>query len=398
MAAGMQEQRGGQQDAGEGREVLQAGERRLARVESLRAVAALGVALGHAWGLSHDYTRELTHGTYIARIMLGGGFGVFLFFALSGYLLFWPFARRHFGGGAPIDLGRYAMNRAVRILPLYFFAVIVLLTLQEHGGTAEQWWRFMLLAENFSLDTVGKVDGALWSLVVEVHFYILLPLIAAATAALARGSRLRAAIFLLGLGAISFALRTIFVAWADPPSPLWRYNFPTTFFFFVPGMALALLRLELEERRPRWLAGPLGASGPWFLASAVVWFAIFYRYSLSSLAALASFLMLGACVLPLRESIARRLLDWRPLAAIGVVSYSLYVWHSRVQVHLVGIDGFPQDPAAVILLTLPASVAVAFISYRVVEAPFLRLRRRWSTASAPIVKEPAADPVPSPAG
>lgn len=366
---------------GVGPEIVQAGERRVARVESLRALAALAVAIAHGWGLGHGYVN--TQETYLARVVFGGGFGVFLFFALSGYLLFWPFARRSFGGGAPIDLGRYARNRVVRILPLYYVVVVVLLLLQEDGGSGEQWWRFLLLAENFSLDTVGTVDGALWSLVVEVHFYVLLPLLAWVVAKLARGSRLGAAAVLLVLGGVSLALRLHYVQGPVDDDALWRYNLPSTFFFFVPGMLLALLKLELEERRPRWLDGPFASSTAWLLASVAVWLWVFDDYGRSPWTTLASFLAVGACVLPLREGAGRRALDWRPLAAIGVVSYSLYVWHSRVQVHVSGIDGFPDGTLAIMLITVPLSVAVAFASYRLVEEPFLRLRRRWSTASAP---------------
>src|SRR4051812_5781150 len=110
-AAAMDERGGAPGGAGGGTEVVQAGGRRPARVESLRALAALAVAAAHAWGLAHAY-QPATRESYFGRVVFGGGFGVFLFFALSGYLLFWPFARRYFGGGAPIDLGRYAFNRA----------------------------------------------------------------------------------------------------------------------------------------------------------------------------------------------------------------------------------------------------------------------------------------------
>src|SRR4051794_25136434 len=75
--------------------VQQAGERRSARIESLRALAALGVLFGHAYGWSHNW--QGVYATFRGRVLLSGGFGVFLFFALSGYLLFLPFARATFG-------------------------------------------------------------------------------------------------------------------------------------------------------------------------------------------------------------------------------------------------------------------------------------------------------------
>src|SRR3954447_21096105 len=101
-------------------EVVQAGELRSARIESLRALAALGVLLGHLWGQANAHAAGATMDGFGARVLLGGGFGVWLFFALSGYLLFWPFARAALGDGRRIDLGRYARNRLLRIVPLYY--------------------------------------------------------------------------------------------------------------------------------------------------------------------------------------------------------------------------------------------------------------------------------------
>src|SRR3982751_1085395 len=107
-------------------EVVQAGERRSAAVESLRAVAAVGVMVGHAWGLAHGYGPSSTDGV-VGRVVYGGGFGVFFFFALTGYLMTWPFVRRAFGDGRRVDLRRYALNRVLRILPLYVVSVVVVL-------------------------------------------------------------------------------------------------------------------------------------------------------------------------------------------------------------------------------------------------------------------------------
>jgi peptidoglycan/LPS O-acetylase OafA/YrhL len=364
-------------------QVSQAGEQRIARVESLRAIAALGVCSAHAWGQAYHHGPGAVDNIF-GRVIYGGGFGVFFFFALSGYLLFWPFARHYWGGGARLDLRRYAINRFVRIMPLYWTVVIVLLLLQENGGTWDQWWRFMLLWENFSHSTVGKVDGALWSLVVEVHFYVLLPFFAAGVARLAQGSRRQAAIVVTGAGLVSLLIWIDKVSTAEHVDRLWFHNLPATFFFFVPGMLLALARLHVEEHKPSWLSGPMGASGAWLLLSAVLWGVVFNNFLYGPLGTIASFLAIGACVLPLRESVLRRALDWRPLAAVGVVSYSLYVWHTRVQQNVLKWDAFPDTTLGIMALTIPLAIVAAFVSYRVVETPFLRLRRRWSDASAPI--------------
>src|SRR3954447_24722048 len=144
-------------------QIVQAGQDRSARIESLCALAALGVLEGHVYGYAHHWHAQEIYGSFIHRVILGGGSGVFVFFALSGYLLFYPFARQQFGGGTRIDLKRYLLNRILRILPLYFAAVILLMIVSEHGGDARMWWRFSSLTWTFSTDTLGRVDGPLWS-------------------------------------------------------------------------------------------------------------------------------------------------------------------------------------------------------------------------------------------
>lgn len=364
------------------RQITQAGELRSARIESLRAVAALAVLLGHTFGHAHDYRPAETLATFQDRVLLGGGFGVFLFFALSGYLLYWPFARRDFGDGDAIDLRRYATNRAVRILPLYYVVVVVVLLVQERGGSLDQWWKFLLFAENFSIDTVGQINGVLWSLVVELHFYLVLPVLALALGRLA-GRRLAVGIaILLALAVASYLWRRHTMDAGGAASVLWRYSLPTTFFFFVSGMLLALVRIAWQDRPPPWLRGPLGWSGSWLAASAVCWLLVFDVYDRELAVAAAAFLMVGACVLPLRGGVAVRALEWRPLAVVGIASYSLYLWHVPLLNVLVEpwlLDGAPF--LVLLAVAVPVCIAVALLSYRVIEAPFLRLRRRWSRSA-----------------
>ena len=353
--------------------IAQAGEVRSVRVESLRALAALSVVAGHAYAAVNGYGTS----DALDKLMLGGLLGVFLFFALTGYLLFWPFARRAFGDGTPLSLHKYARNRAARILPLYYVVVATLLVVKEDGGTWEQWWRFATFSQNFSESTAGTVNGPMWTLVVEVQFYALLPLVAALLAAAGRGRR-GAAACLGAAGVASVVLQEV----VHPPLHIWSLSLATTFVFFVAGMLLALLRLEWEERRPACLDGPLGRSDLWLLAGAVPWIAVVARYEQWWLVALGAFCLVGACVLPLRRGVLSRALSWRPLAAVGVASYSLYLWHfpilewlaeRRLEEH--GNALF----AAGVALLIPGALA----SYAAVEAPFLRLRRRWSRAAAP---------------
>lgn len=376
----------------EGSTITQAGELRSSRLESLRAIAALAVLEGHVFGLSRGYAAGTTLDSFPHRVLLGGGFGVFLFFGLTGYLLFWPFARQGFGSGAPIDLRRYAINRVLRIVPLYVCAVVVLLLVQEGGGSGAQWLRFMTLTETFSNHTIGTVDGPMWSLVVEVHFYLLLPLLAYGLVRLTRGSRVAAAAVLLGLGTVSFFLYRHAVSGAVHVRPLLEYSLPATFMFFVPGMLLALLRTKWESGRPGWLRGPFRRSDVWVLAAVLAAALQFHDYAQTYWIALAAFLVIGACVLPLQAGPLVRALDWRVLSVIGIASYSLYIWHYPIVVKLFRVHGLSHAYGVQLPIATVICVAVALVSYRVVEAPFLRLRSQWSPAGAPKQSDEPAPP------
>src|SRR4051812_39942977 len=258
--------------------VPQAGERRSARIESLRALAALGVLFGHAYGWSHHW-----HGifaTFPGRVVLSGGFGVFLFFSLSGYLLFLPFARSAFGSSGRIDLRRYAINRAVRILPLYYVVIGTYLVVHDQGVGA-QWWKFLLFLEGFGSSTVAKVDPPAWSLVVEVQFYVLLPLFAWLVARVAGRSLTRAAVFVGALGVIALAVRMATVTYGDTVTAVWRYSLPATCEFFFPGILLALLRVHLDNHKRSWESvRVVGSSTVWLAAGAALWLVSAYRYDL----------------------------------------------------------------------------------------------------------------------
>jgi len=364
----------------------------------MRAIAALGVLVGHVWGFAHAYGPEATS-SFVRRAILGGGAGVWVFFALSGYLLFWPFVRGQFGGGGRIDLRRYALNRFVRILPLYYVVLVVIMLLGEGGGSPSQWGRYALFLENYSDTTIGGgqdvVVGTMWSLVVELHFYLLLPLLAHGMFRLAGRSLGRLALLLAALALASFTLRLFTFTLADQPSAELRYSLPSTLHFFVAGMLVAVLRVAWQQHPPRALAGPLGSADGWLLASAPVWALVFWSYDLEAVIAAASFLMVAACVLPLRPGPLVRALDWKPLALVGVASYSLYLWHLPIVEAIVGASWAPDGFVPLLAICLPLCVAVALVSYRLVEAPFLALRRRWSPDAAP---QAEASPRLQPAG
>jgi peptidoglycan/LPS O-acetylase OafA/YrhL len=368
------------------RGVLQGGELRSARIESLRAIAALSVV---AWHVAVVAGPGGSVSEPLRRLMSAGGLGVYLFFALTGYLLYLPFARRAFADGRSINIGIYARNRALRILPLYYATVIILLIVQEHGGSSSQWWQFVTFSENFFRGSVEGVDVPMWSLVVEVQFYVLLPLLAWGLSKLGGRSPVRAAALLAVIGAASLLVWWIRIHRLGPSlDTRWTYSLPATFFSFVPGMMLALLSVHLGPRarlrRPSSDVLLIAGFACWLLAAFDA-----DRWGPPLLAVAAS-LIVGAAVLPLTTGWITRVLELRALVLIGVVSYSLYIWHFPITSALYGDTGW--GFGGLLPIAAAASICVAVASYALVERPFLRMRLRWGSTAASQLDGRAATP------
>jgi peptidoglycan/LPS O-acetylase OafA/YrhL len=345
-------------------EVVQAGESRLARLESVRALAALGVLVGHCYGIPRGFVPS---SSIPGRIVGSGFWGVFVFFALTGYLMTRPLLAAAYGG-PPADLLRYTRNRALRVLPLYYVVLAVVLVVQHHGGDVTTWLRFGLFLENYGTTPAEVVDGPMWSLVVEVQFYALAPVLVWLLAKTTRDLRV-AGLLLLAFAAVTLTVHQL----VEPRSLNVQRSLPLELFWFTPGMLLAWLQLS----RPTWLRGLLGRSDAWAAGAVLAWAVAVHRGLPDIAVAVASFLLLAACVLDLRDGVTRWLLDRRLLAAVGTISYGIYLWHIPVLIEL-HRQGTPNAFGRLLLGTLPLSLLLAAASYRLVEAPFLRLRRRWS--------------------
>ncbi|MGH2840812.1 MAG: acyltransferase family protein [Solirubrobacteraceae bacterium] len=383
--------------------VEQAGEQRNARLESLRALAALSVLVSHAFVLALAY--KGIGDTYKNRLILNtASLGLYVFFALSGYLLFLPFARHQLGEGRRIDVKRYARNRMLRILPLYFSAITLLLVVHPFDADRGDWWRFALFIQNYSPETLNRLNAPLWTITVEVQYYILLPLLAFVIAKLGGRSIRRTVLVMLGIGLASYALRAQQVLWSGDPNiygPFGKYALPTLLYAFIGGMLIAVARLAWERRPPDWAARRVvGTASVWIAGGLALHLLLTYDLDLQEpTIALAAFLIVAACVLPLRGGRVVQALQWRPLAMLGVASYSVYVWHGPIVVALSGvgseasegvITGDPTDFKTLLAIGLPLCIAAGALSYFVIERPFLRRRKRWG-ATAAASSEPAAD-------
>jgi peptidoglycan/LPS O-acetylase OafA/YrhL len=331
------------------------GGRRVANVDVLRALAALGVLAIHAYALGgHAAPIKAQHVYDVPLITLATG--VWLFFAISGYVIGRPFVDRLVTGRPLSSAGRYARRRVARIYPLYWVALTAAIVIAGSAGT--HGWQFplhYLLLNNLVPGRQEALFSVAWTLALEVLFYAVLPLLAWAAQKLWRPV---SAERLAGLILISWVLSIAFTAVADAlgdgQTALWlRGSLPAMWQMFCPGLLLAVAPHLRASRLRRWLVD-LPASGP-----RVLWLALVVLVPAAVLGAAAP-LRFGVVPYELMVDASRPLFalgyglilavaiaapPWRTrwLLALGLASYGIYLLHAAIAALLVKLGWVPDD-------------------------------------------------------
>ena len=202
----------------------------LPAVEGMRACAAMGVVVTHvAFQTGHS---SGVGGRLFGRFDLA----VAVFFALSGFLLWRGHAAAARGVAARPRTGHYLRSRLVRIMPAYLVAVVVILTLLPDADHASPtvWLANLTLTQIYVPLTLTGGLTQMWSLSVEVGFYLALPILALLARRVPVGARVPV---IAALGALSWAWGWVPVHTGPGTNPL---NWPPAFFsWFAAGMLLA---------------------------------------------------------------------------------------------------------------------------------------------------------------
>jgi peptidoglycan/LPS O-acetylase OafA/YrhL len=353
------------------------GAQRFSALDGLRAIAiALVLARHGARPFEND----------APAFMLNGWMGVDLFFALSGFLVGWHILNRYGGGAARFHWREYARGRLLRIAPAYLatVALIVVGAFPFYAHSSDDV-ALSLLRHALFLQDLGGADLAvtLWSLGVEVKFYLAAPILIFLAWRL-RSTRARI-VALCALALIPLIARTIGYALA----PAHTYDaffaaFRSPFFMSFDGLALGLAgaaALKLCEAHCAryapflfWLGaaafGALLLAPEWL--KAITWFDAVALQSLLALASAA--LVLGAAC----GAGPRRLLGARFMGMIGARAYCLYLAHFPLIPLAFGVARIVgethADPVVFAFVYLLASFAVAEAMHRFVERPFLQLK------------------------
>jgi acetyltransferase len=388
--------------------MTKATQRRFAALDGMRGVAALTVFAIHAWIYQLPDTLVLRRDSWEKTLLFEGRVAFVMFFVLSGYLLYRAFARAALGHGSPAAAGSYLVRRAARISPAYYLALAGTLLLLAAAGDvpgrrmvdASEVPLFFLFAQNYSPDTLLKLNAATWTLTVEVVFYLLLPLVGLAALKLGRSPRRQAAL-LAGLAAagLSWNLVDYLTGWG----PVAAHAAISFLPYFACGMLVALL---VEDRRGRDRT-PLGtvasAALVAFAATLLVANGLWHATGDHTTIAMEVVADTGAAVafaaviasLVLGTGTGARWLGWRPLAWMGEITYGFYLWHIPLLVLARGTGLLPSG-IVLALIVLPVAVAFGAASWYLVERPIMRRAARLPRVADAAGHAGPATPEPAP--
>jgi peptidoglycan/LPS O-acetylase OafA/YrhL len=348
----------------------------LPSLDGIRAVSFLLVFLAHA-GLND---------------IVPGGFGVTVFFFLSGYLIT-TLLRIEFDTYKTISLRQFYLRRALRILPP-FYLVLALSVLAASVGVLPDGFRGSAVATqalhfaNYRIALHGSAGmpagtGVYWSLAVEEHFYLLFPMffVALRRAKLSARSQVT---FVWGICALVLVWRCVLVLALHSKSDRTYMATDTRVDSILFGCALAIWGNpaldglgKLSESTYKWILLPAGCA---ILIATFAYRAPIFRETLR-------YTLQGIALYPLFVVAVRwptwgpfRLFNVRPIAFVGVLSYSLYLVH-----HVVLSALEPRVPGGLFrgVLALALSGGLAWTSYKFVEKPCALLRKKLTRGTKP---------------
>lgn len=391
---------------------------RFAGFDGLRGVAILLVIVWHT--AVRTSFPEPVMGPLRTLIMTSWA-GVDLFFALSGFLITSLVLREEatnvaVTGVRRFSIGRFYARRVLRIMPVFYFVFVLnayvlaqvplftsirALSLETRDSILGLWpyatfWGnyFPAYAPHFVTKPFydpGEAYTVYWSLCVEEHFYLVWPLFLV----IARSFRVRLGISLfVCFGVLGLRAASWLGGWE-----LFHQNYHSVSHYRLDAIlwgALAALMFD------RWSI-PVRIRRAGMVTAAVTVATLIGTRALSvlpppsfpgvtlgfsALGIAAAFLVLELAAAP-RTWLARAL-EWRPLRRIGQVSYGMYLLHIQIidlggWLMLQGESRKPTLPAffSACVLFAVLTFVVAWITYQIVEKPFLRIKSRYFDSSPP---------------
>jgi peptidoglycan/LPS O-acetylase OafA/YrhL len=354
--------------------------RRVNSLTGIRAVAATLVVLTHAAYTTGKYT----HG-YVGLVYSRMEIGVPIFFVLSGFLLFGPWVRSVAAGTDAPSVRRYAWHRVRRIIPAYVVTVLaayLVYHFRTAGPNPGHTWIGLfrnltftqIYTDHYLFSYLHQGLTQMWSLAVEVAFYVALPVLAYLLLVVLCRRQWRPALLLGGLAAVALVTPAWLVLvhtthWLPDGAGLWL---PTYLAWFVGGMALAALR-EMRVRAYAVICVPLAlvcyfiASTP--IAGAPTTSPSELREALVKAAFYGVIATLAVAPLALGDhGWYARLMASRPMVFLGEISYEIFLIHLvTMELVMVEILRFPIYTGSMFWLfvvTMLVTIPLAWLLHR----------------------------------
>lgn len=383
------------------------------------------VLLVHAAFATRPWVQEHLP-AWIQAILERMDVGVAIFFVISGFLLFRPFIARCLAGRPQTPARTFLRRRVLRVVPGYWFALtFCVVFLGQLLGSAKNAFLYYSMLFPFATESVALGGGPgqegnyaipqAWSLTAEFAFYLLLPVLGILLVRL--GAKKAASVQVrnaLIISAVLYLVAQGFRIYFLVAEPSWTRVAtilpPNWIDFFAIGMATAtwsaahhagmrlpsLLRILGDHPVVSWcLAAAVGLSFATFSPPdtpgvyGAEYFVRWFLFGVFSFFVLAP-VMFGDQT----QGRARRFLASKPLVMLGTVSLGFYLFHLAVMTNVqewlapAGTSSvFYGSLPAVFALTFVGAIALAFLSYYLVEKPFLRLKDKpfsslWRRAPA----------------
>lgn len=359
-------------------------------LESIRGIAIILVMLFHANGISFGPNHQ--DASVLKSFIVSGNTGVTLFFVLSGFLLSLPFIARLQSEQAP-SIRDYYISRILRILPLYYLAILVaiLVTGKVDIGISALMFKFVGF-EIFPYSVVW------WTLAAEVQFYLLLPFIM-----ILFRNRLGLLILLLALGIWAYYYYSLTLSKPGRIDAVWFYKTKSLFGrlpAFAIGIAGAFIYHHYSHKKMH-----LDNSIRWMCSLGVIILLVCLGQLLQHSAQLGDFqaertwhmrhsyealCWIGILLLLTMSSPwGKTLLINKFNALMGKISYSIYLIHVPVMYYIIapikqsiGEQSYAAAPEAyaAIVAAFVASVAASFLCYQLIELPFLKIKQHIPTS------------------
>jgi peptidoglycan/LPS O-acetylase OafA/YrhL len=356
-------------------------------IDGLRFVAIISVVLLHAYA---ELLNRIALGPTLAPIPAGkaplpvdvfnphgffrllghGGYGVEIFFAISGFILAWPFARQHIQAGPKVRLRAYFLRRITRLEPPYILALLgravllLVLGIYQARLVLVHLIASLLYVHNIVFGIASRIEAVSWTLEIEAQFYCLAPLLTL----IYKMPRpwLRRALLICAIAGATPLQQCLLPGFSGfQNAGAFNLSILAVIQFFLVGLLIADLYVDGWDRIPR--------TWRWDLLSIPLWFLMFWLQPLA-------FRFLGPLILPIlfvgafKGMFIPRILRDPVISTIGGMCYSIYLTHrttilvlqlllARFHLH------FLIWLAISLILVAPASIVVGAVYFRLIERP-----------------------------